>query len=308
MVGRRLIYLAALLSCLIFYYFYQEWFSWFALMALLWLPVLSLVLSLPGILAARGQLVHPVTVPVGQPGEISLQSSGRFPVPPFRGKLRMIHGITGEAWVLKNAGLLPTEHCGQLKLEVVHPRIYDYLGLFRLPLKMDRPGSVLVWPEAIPLTGVPDFARLPAQKWKPRPGGGFAENHELRLYRPGDSLRQIHWKLSAKTGKLILREPMEPVRRRIRLTMDLCGTPEVIDRKLGQLLWLGCQLLSSEIHFEMAVLTGSGILVRNITEQAGLYSALADIMASPAAASGSVREEHGSTLRQYHIGGDAGEA
>ena len=53
MAGRRIVYLATLLGCLVFYYFYREWFSWFALTLVFLLPFLSLALSLPAILTTR---------------------------------------------------------------------------------------------------------------------------------------------------------------------------------------------------------------------------------------------------------------
>jgi len=43
---------------------------------------------------------------------------------------------------------------------------------------------------------------------KPKHGGGYAEEHELREYRPGDMVNSIHWKLSSKTDKVIVREPL----------------------------------------------------------------------------------------------------
>ena len=58
----------------------------------------------------------------------------------------------------------------------------------------------------------PDLDRYIARAWKPKSGGVCRRNHELRLYRPGDSLNQVHWKLTAKTGKWMIRQPMEPQR------------------------------------------------------------------------------------------------
>ena len=65
----------------------------------------------------------------------------------------------------------------------------------------------------------PAAVRLQAKK-----GGGFSEFHENREYRPGDSVRDIHWKLSGKTDKLIVRQAMEPVQRRLVLAVETCGS------------------------------------------------------------------------------------
>jgi hypothetical protein len=90
---------------------------------------------------------------------------------------------------------------------------------------------------------LPSLARYAGRAWKPKPGGGFAENHEIRLYRPGDKMNQIHWKLSSKMNKLMVREAMEPVQDRVLVEMILRGTPEELDRKFGRLLWTGNYLL-----------------------------------------------------------------
>ena len=48
-----------------------------------------------------------------------------------------------------------------------------------------------------------------------RTGYDLAEVYALREYAPGDSLRQMHWKLSSKLDKLVVREPSLPVRRSV---------------------------------------------------------------------------------------------
>ena len=141
-----------------------------------------------------------------------------------------------------------------------------------------------------------------AQAWKPKPGGGLAENHELRLYRPGDSMNQIHWKLSAKTGKYIVREAMEPIRNRILVTMELKGTPEQLDRKFGRLLWLGSHLLELGLCFEVQVLTGKGMRSMQIGKREDLLAAMDLLLSSPPA----IKEDHLSVEAaawQYRIGG-----
>lgn len=50
-------------------------------------------------------------------------------------------------------------------------------------------------------------------------------------------MRDIHWKLSAKTDSLIVREPIEPVRGQAVLSFDLAGTRDAVDRTLGLLQW-----------------------------------------------------------------------
>ena len=46
-----------------------------------------------------------------------------------------------------------------------------------------------------------------------RPGYDLSEMFQIRDYVPGDSQRQVHWKLSHKYGKLIVKDPSLPITR-----------------------------------------------------------------------------------------------
>lgn len=308
MAVRRLLYLAALSGCGIFYIAYGEWFSFLALVLMLGLPWLALVLSLPVMLTFRVRLEGAETVTVGAPAQLWLQGGSTLPMPPFRGRIRLRRCLDGaQSWYDAQEGL-PTEHCGAFVAVGEKVKICDYLGLFSLPVKCGEPRIIRIRPVPVPLARLPELDKYLARAWRPKFGGGFAENHELRLYRPGDNLNQVHWKLTAKTGKLTLREPMEPQRGLVLLTMDLQGTPEELDRKLGRLLWLGNHLLDRNVPFELRVLTGNGILSAAVREEGALMRQIDDLLCAPAAVEGSVTDRQYGASWQYHIGGDADEA
>ena len=56
-----------------------------------------------------------------------------------------------------------------------------------------------------------------------RPGSDSGETFAIREYRPGDPIRQIHWKLSEKLDKVMLRELGQPISDRVLLLFDLSG-------------------------------------------------------------------------------------
>ena len=154
----------------------------------------------------------------------------------------------------------------------------------------------------------PDLTRYLARRWHPKPGGGYAEYHEIRQYHPGDNLNQIHWKLSAKVGDLMLREPMEPERGLMLLTMDLKGNPSELDVKFGYLLWLGTWLLEQKISFVVCVLTGNGIENRTVRDQWEFQKCMEMLLCAPLAQDGSVTERTFSAAWRHHIGGELSEA
>jgi len=51
--------------------------------------------------------------------------------------------------------------------------------------------------------------------------GGHEEFYGLREYRPGDSLKMIDWRRSARTGKLVAREMTKPTPPRMMILLDL---------------------------------------------------------------------------------------
>lgn len=302
MAGRRVVYLAVLLSCLGFYIAYQQWLAWILLLVVFFLPWFSLVVSLPAMLRFRVEAGGPTAVEMGARAEVRLLGWCALPVPPFRGRLRLTRLTTGESWKHKTMLPLPTEHCGALEAVPEKIRVYDQLGLIGLPVRKTGRKILLVRPEPVAIESLPGLDRCLAHSWRPKPGGGFAENHELRLYRPGDGLNQVHWKLTAKTGRLTIREPMEPERALVLLTMNLRGSAEVLDRKFGKLLWLGQHLLELGIGFEIRVLTGDGVSSYTVTDEAGLGGAVDTLLAAKPATGGDLRNTEFHAAWHYHIG------
>lgn len=305
MILRRIAYTAALLGAVVFYWAYREWLSWLFLLLLLLLPLFSLAMSLPAMLSCSGQIRCPAAVEQGAQAQLHWHSRSLFPLPAPTGRLRIRNTLTGEKTRRSSDDLLPTDHCGLLRITLHRPRCHDYLGLFSLPIRGAQPQRVLVRPRALAPAQLPDLSRFQVTAWRPKAGGGFSENHELRLYRPGDNLRQIHWKLSAKTGKLIIREPMEPVRNSMLLTLSLEGDAAQLDTKLGRLLWMSRHLLQKDLPHQIACHTGSGLALFDINCPEDLSRSVdALLAATPAAeACGS----YPTAFWRYHIGGDAHE-
>ena len=303
MAGRRAVYLACLAGAVAFYTFYQQWLAWLALLILLFLPWFSLLVSLPAIRRFRATADHPATVPMGQQAQAALRDQCPLPPPEFRGKLRVTRVMTGEVIHCKRSAELPTDHCGKLLIEPVKCRVYDYLGLFRFRVRDMAPGTMLVRPAPVPMEKVPDLSRYLARSWRPKPGGGFGENHELRLYRPGDSLQQIHWKLTAKTGKLILRETVEPEEGLVLLKLDLNGAPEVLDEKLGKLLWLSEYLLDQGLKHQIHALTGDGFLDWPVQSKPDIQAAIDHLLGCAPLKEGTIRDRMESASWEFYIGG-----
>lgn len=308
MAGRRILYLLVWVGCMVFFWAYQQWFSWFALMAVIALPLFSLLISLPAMLTAKLTLHLPDALAMGTACVPTVKCRSALPTPPWKCTMVLEQTPSGENRKLKIDTPLPTAHCAVLTCRIKRAKVCDYLGLFSFPLRQPDPQSVVIRPNAASIKQIPELERYLSCAWRPKRGGGFAENHELRLYRPGDSVQQIHWKLSAKTGKLILREPMEPEQGRVLLRLDLNGSAQELDRKLGRLLWLGTRLLEQNVKYEIQCLTAKGCESWNISSPAKLQDAIDDILSRKQAAEGSIQDREEAAAWQYYIGGGIDEA
>ncbi len=298
--------MASVLGALVLWVAYQGWLAFILLMALLWFPLLNLAISLPAMLTFRLESRSPAPVTMGTYLPVPLEAQCRFPMPPYRCYADVAHALTGKTWRQKQSTPLFGAHCGQLVCQAVKGRVYDYLGLFWLPVKCKEAGCVTVMPREVAVPQPAGLQRQISSRWKPKPGGGFGENHEIRLYRPGDSLNQLHWKLTAKTGKLMVREPMVPVERRLAVRLELRGTPEQLDNKMGKLLWLGKYLLDKQQHFWVYTLSGAGPVGFSVKSTGDMQAAMLALLAMEPAPD----EENLPPIAsawEYHIGGEADE-
>ena len=257
MARNRIFYGLFLLAAVVFHSFYTGWFSFFLLLFSVLLPVFSLLVSLPAMLRAAYVPQLPLRCFCGQDAQFTLQSSSvsRLPVSCCRLHLLVCDAVGGtqQAEWLTLAGTLcfslrvDTRHAGQQTFRVDRARVYDALGLVSLPLQLPDACSIAVEPEPLEPAELPNLSQFQYRSYHPKPGGGFSEIHDLREYRPGDSLHEIHWKLSAKTDKLIVREAEEPDRGLIILSFDFSGSRTQLDSTLRQLLWLSGWLTDREV-------------------------------------------------------------
>lgn len=257
MAKKRILYGLFLLAAVVFHSFYTGWFSFFLLVFAVLLPFFSLLVSLPAMLRAAYEAELPVRCFCGQSVQYRLLAhhAAKLPVSRCRLRLTVSDAVSGEvrqqklelAGTIGFALRIDTRHAGVQTVQLSKGRVCDALGLFSLPLRLPDACSIAVEPEPQEPDELPNLSRFQYRSYHPKPGGGFSEIHDLREYRPGDSLHEIHWKLSAKTDKLIVREAEEPNRGLIVLSFDFSGSRAQLDSTLRQLLWLSGWLTDREV-------------------------------------------------------------
>jgi len=85
--------------------------------------------------------------------------------------------------------------------------------------------------------------------------------HAIREYAPGDSRRQIHWKSTAKTGRLMVRQFEETLRSRLGVVLSLAdgdyATPDEFELAVSAAASLGVQAVRD--GRDLDVVTGADI-------------------------------------------------
>ncbi len=86
---------------------------------------------------------------------------------------------------------------------------------------VDGPEGLLVFPETRPLARLDLFDRQPAVETSLARAGQGGEFLGVREYRPGDPPRQVHWRTTARAGRLIVKEFAEEQQPALTLALDL---------------------------------------------------------------------------------------
>lgn len=178
---------------------------------------------------------------------LSVENGNRIlPITKGIAKVRYENVFSGEKGKMKvrfsvDAGrkrdrriLVPMMNCGNVAITVEKVRIYDYLSIFAWTVgKNFETQNVLILP---PLREM----YLGGDRWYNetnedsdrfslyKKGDDPSEIFDIREYMDGDKIQRIHWKLSSKTGSLMVKEGSLPLTKAVNIFIDLCvqGTRE----------------------------------------------------------------------------------
>lgn len=178
-----------------------------------------------------GETVSPV---------LCIRKRGILPIRQIRLRIRGRNETTGERYKKRvsleaDRGvnppqeiLLPQLGYGVWTLSLKWVQVFDYVQLFWLPHVPPKALSCLVLPKrhSIHVTARPGMARggLMELSGRNRSWAYDRMNRgDLREYRPGDALKEIHWKLSAKRDQLLVWEKEHKEQGGWLVALDLRG-------------------------------------------------------------------------------------
>lgn len=235
----RILYFCMLSMAVSYYVMDTRYLSWLLLVMILLLVPLEVLLSLPGLLTLRIKLTaEPLSPTQGGVLTARAEVSSRFPVHCVRLRMQCKNLLTGEEADKK--GCFPArggkmaelpclwEHCGTVCCQVTNARMVDLLGLFSFRVRLPAPVEVLISPTPTPFYGKASaFAPGGTLEAAARSAGkGGEERSSVREFRDGDQLRDVHWKLSSKLQKLIVREAEQTPQPSVVLAFCLSGAPD----------------------------------------------------------------------------------
>lgn len=261
MLANRITYVFLFLFSFLLLIFTESWYAWFLFLLFIILPVFSLLLCL---FARRKTQIHlrmPSRTEQGNERFLSVLCSGKsifFSAHAYV-VLKIYHSITGiedrETLLVpcdSSVELeLDTNCCGVIHVTPVRFSICDMLGLFRIRADGGKEKTMIILPKPEIMCPAPDITKMRSVVFRPKVSGGFSEIREIREYRPGDRLRSVHWKLSAKSSKLLVNEPQEPVHGSLVITVDTGRNENECSILYGRLLWLSNKLLDAGMEHDV---------------------------------------------------------
>jgi uncharacterized protein (DUF58 family) len=130
---------------------------------------------------------------------------------------------------------LPAARRGVHKLPALQAVAGDPLGLARTRRDVGEPLQVTVYPRLVPLRSCVLYADLGTHHDGGRRGlvaMGTSEFRGIRPHYPGEPLKHVDWKATAKTSTLMLREMDDPSSNDVTLVLD--GTASLVTGEFPQ--------------------------------------------------------------------------
>lgn len=124
---------------------------------------------------------------------------------------------------------------GRYRLEGYRIATRFPFGLFRKSRDVDSETELLVYPPLVPVTRPSPTASARGET-SAAAVGRRGEFFGLREHRPGDDRRDVHWRSTARSGRVMVREYQDEHTRRVTVLLDNALPDECrLEREVGEL-------------------------------------------------------------------------
>jgi len=163
----------------------------------------------------------------------------------------------------------------------------DSLGIFKVTKAFNLPGKIVVYPATVRISQIPlDLKHKIRVTNNGRPFGVSGQGQEIfgiREYRPGDPVRLINWKASAKQRKMVVKEFEAHAITRVNILLDVNSKDigdDPVDNNFEYLISTAASIVRylSGVYCDIAFVAGKKNHDKVIFESGTAYSAGKRIM------------------------------
>jgi uncharacterized protein (DUF58 family) len=225
--------------------------------------LLLLAASVPFLFGARGyevtvQLAHErVVAGATVDADVHVRNAGSTTLLPGRLDLPVGEGLIELGVPLLRAGGeiarhldIPAVRRGVIRVGPPTAVRTDPVGILRRERRWEAVHDLFVHPQTVPVPAmsgglIRDLEGSPVQRLV----DADMSFHAIRQYVPGDAQRQIHWKSTAKTGQLMVRQFEQTLRSRLAVVLSVDGAD-----------------FASDDEFELAVSAAASLAVQAVRD------------------------------------------
>lgn len=163
---------------------------------------------------------------------------------------------------------------GNFQIHVETTKREDMLNLFSSPYPCELSTSLLVVPEVDPQA-------IDFMKFQSLIDECMSDDYEIREYRDGDSLRDIHYKMTFKMNKILVKERLRNGGSSLRIFVDL--SDESCEEVFRLFLSFTQYLIHTRTCSEVYWLSGEELMHQSIRTQDDLDDLIKTILSQPKA-------------------------
>ena len=213
---------------------YGERLMYVALAVLTALPIISYLIAVVGIMSLRLTQHLPDSIVKEEYGELSVEITNPVRL-PF-GSIRFVFYGDDFAVVMEDSlifqvgtfrpvnQVIPFQvnYRGEYEMGVKSIQIMDLTGLFKLTRHLNLSTSIVALPRVADMTSFPitDNLLTQAQSRYDIRDEDYATISDIRPYLPTDSIKRVHWKLTAKRNEWLVKNFQSNALHQVTLILD----------------------------------------------------------------------------------------
>ncbi|MFR2563526.1 MAG: DUF58 domain-containing protein [Anaerovoracaceae bacterium] len=276
MKSSRIVWAVSLILLLANYIFSEVYSGLWLLAAALVIPLISVIYTAVFCRSIAAEITMSQVCRKDEEMEGTLTVSSRGMLPVFRADIciSVRNILTGQEQELTFTTALAGKHgrqigfylrnrlCGSVRITFSSVRVYDMFGIWKKDIISDFEYRLRVLPDVFPvyphiMPGLrSDCESIEYSAY--RSGSDMSEVFGIREYREGDSIRNIHWKLTGKCDDIMIKLPSLPVENSVMLMLETglaegeAHTPYVYDAMAEIYVTLSQTLTDSSIPHSLA--------------------------------------------------------